>query len=546
MIKVIDGSLYAELIRSGIKNLERYRSALNDLNVFPVPDGDTGTNMVMTLRYGYDAVKDQSGSLSEISKRFSSSAVFGARGNSGVIVSQFFKGVSEVLEEVDVADVPTFALALQSGYNSAYAAVAKPVEGTMLTVIKDASESLASSLPLESIEDAVSVFLSETKRSLARTPELLPILKKAGVVDSGASGIVYFFEGVMMALSGDVIDFFDIQSSDDIHVDLSLFNRSSSFDFGYCFEGLLQLTAAEDEFDYQDFKKILSSLGESVVSSLEGDKIKLHIHTKKPGEIFSFCQNFGEMLTVKIENMSVQNLQRESDASEGGRFLYDPEREQASFAIVAVASNSFLQKKFFDMGADLVILSEIAPSSQDFIDAFALTGAKDILVFPNCANSLLAAEKAGDIYDDARVSIIKTKSAIECHAALSILDFDSDIDECTRMANATLASIDQYSVYHAAKDVKFGDRAIDKNDFFSLSGKELLYVSDSLDSVVLDTLESLLSQRECDVVTLFYGKQVSSEHAESLIEKIDRMGYDLETAALPTYETIYDITVTVE
>ena len=198
MIKVIDGSLYTELIRSGIKNLERYRSTLNDLNVFPVPDGDTGTNMVMTLRYGYDAVKDQSGSLSEISKRFSSSAVFGARGNSGVIVSQFFKGVSEAFEGVEAADITTFALSLKSGYNSAYAAVAKPVEGTMLTVIKDASEALVSSLPLDSIESAVLLFLSEAKRSLARTPELLPILKKAGVVDSGASGIVYFFEGVMM------------------------------------------------------------------------------------------------------------------------------------------------------------------------------------------------------------------------------------------------------------------------------------------------------------------------------------------------------------
>ena len=410
----------------------------------------------------------------------------------------------------------------------------------MLTVIKDASEALVSSLPLDSIESAVLLFLSEAKRSLARTPELLPILKKAGVVDSGASGIVYFFEGVMMALSGDSFDSFDIQPSDDITVDLSLFNRSSSFDFGYCFEGLLQLTAAEDEFDYQSFKKTLSSLGESVVSSLENDKIKLHIHTKKPGE------NYGEMLTVKIENMSVQNLQKESDSSEGGKFLYDPEREQASFAIVAVASNSFLQKKFFDMGADLVILSEIAPSSQDFIDAFSLTRAKDILVFPNCANSVLAAEKAGDIYDDARVSVIKTKSAIECHAALSILDFDSDIGECARMAKATLEAIDQYSVYHAAKDVKFGDRSIDKNDFFSLSGKELLNVSDSLDSVVLDTLDAILNSRECDVVTLFYGKQISSEHAESLIEKIDRMGYDVETAALPTFETVYDITVTIE
>lgn len=378
MISKINGLYYTNLILYGIKNLERYRNVLNNLNVFPVPDGDTGTNMVMTLRYGYDTIKNKEGSLAEISQQFSSSAVFGARGNSGVIVSQFFKGLTEVFKDVKEADCEVFAKALQSGCKFAYASVSNPVEGTMLTVLKDASNAVIKSLPIQSINELIDVFLSNAKTSLANTPELLPILKKASVVDSGGSGIVYFFEGVKKCLNGEEIETTDAEEEIAVteQIDLSIFNKDTDFYYGYCVEGLIQLKIDEKDFEFEAFKNKLAGYGNSVVVSLEGDKVKIHIHVKKLGNFMDFCQKYGEFLTIKIENMTVQNLQKEVLKQEAQKFLYNADREETDFAVIAVATNQQMQQCFFEMGADVVILSEIAPSSQDFMDAFKLANCK--------------------------------------------------------------------------------------------------------------------------------------------------------------------------
>ena len=545
MISKIDGSNYIDLLHSGIKNLERYRSVLNDLNVFPVPDGDTGTNMVMTLRSGYESIKKQAGDLSDISKKFSSSAVFGARGNSGVIVSQFFKGLSQVFENVDVADCNDFAEALESGCKYAYASVSQPVEGTILTVLKDASTAVKKALPLNNINEAVDIFLKEARISLANTPELLPILKKASVVDSGGSGIVYFFEGVKKYLNGEEIDVTEEVITSE-HIDLSMFNKNSSFEYGYCVEGLIQLKLDACDFDHNVFKNELENHGDSIVTSLEIDKVKIHIHTKKPGRLMEYCQQFGEFLTIKIENMSVQNLQKTTAQNENSKFLYDSTREQTDFSVIAVATNHHMQQKFFDMGADVVVFSEIAPSSQDFIDAFKLTNAKNILVFPNSANSILACMQASSMYRDAKVTVLNSRSVAECYAALSVMDFESGVDEAVYHANDTLSSIYQFAIYHATKDVKFGNEKIDKNDFFALRNNKILAVRDTLESISLHAVEMTLVKEEYAVVTLFYGKFVSSEYMERLVDKLSGMGYDVEFATVSTLETNYDITVTFE
>ena len=240
MTNKIDGSIFLEMVQSGIKNLSLNRDRLNDLNVFPVPDGDTGTNMLMTLKSGLDASKNHKKSLGDLSVNFASAVVFGARGNSGVILSQFFKGISEELKGKDEADTILLSKALSSGCVYAYASVAKPIEGTMLTVIKDASNKLASSIPLSSIDEAIDIFLEEAKASLDRTPELLPVLKKAGVVDSGGSGIVCFFEGVKKYLNGEEIDMAEETSKNEV-LDLSIFDKNTAFDYGYCVEDLFSL-----------------------------------------------------------------------------------------------------------------------------------------------------------------------------------------------------------------------------------------------------------------------------------------------------------------
>ena len=543
MITKIDATCYVDLIHSGIKNLERYRGVLNDLNVFPVPDGDTGTNMVMTLRSGYESIKDFDSTLSETSRRFSSSAVFGARGNSGVIVSQFFKGISVVLDDLDFIDCYSLAEALESGCKYAYASVSQPVEGTILTVLKDATIAVKNSLPLVSINEAVDIFLMEAKISLANTPELLPVLKKANVVDSGASGIVYFFEGVKLYLNGESIE--DVEVVCDVEsIDLSSFNKNSLFLYGYCVEVLLQLN--NNTFDHNTFKRGLFELGDSIVSSLEGDKVKLHIHVKKLAPVMEYCQKFGEFLTIKIENMSVQNLQKDAAQNEIKKFLYDPDRESTNYAVVAVATNPYMQKQFFDMGADVVILSEIAPSSKDFLDAFKLVPEKQILVFPNSANSILAAMQAGSLSKGIKVTVLNCRSDSECYSILSMIDFNSTVDEAVVLANNTISSIYQFSIYRAPKDVKFGSKKIYKNDYFALSGKKILSVKNTLEAVLINTIYETLNNKEYDIVTLFYGKSVSDETMSQFIEKLDSLGFETEFASVKTYESAYDVTVTFE
>ena len=546
MIQKIDGSCYIDLMHSGIKNLERYRSMLNDLNVFPVPDGDTGTNMVMTLRCGYDAIKNQENTVSDIAGRFSSAAVFGARGNSGVIVSQFFKGLSEALKDIDAATPDDFANALQNGCKFAYASVAQPVEGTMLTVIKDASAAVMKELPLQSINSVIDIFLLEARVSLARTPDLLPILKKASVVDSGGSGIVCFFEGVQKHLNGEEIEAAEEASTSSEYVDLSQFNKDTDFKYGYCCEGLLQLKIDTINFDADGFKKTLMELGESVVSSLERDKVKLHVHVKQLAPLMEYCQRYGEFLTIKIENMSVQNLQKESAEKEVKKYLYNEDREPSETAVIAVATNQYMQECFFNMGADVVILSDIAPSSQDFMDAFEIAAAKNVLVFPNSANSILSAMQAGSLYKKSKVTVLNSRSIAECYAILSILDFEGTVDEAITLANDTLSSIYQFSIYQAVRDVKYGDRKIDKNDFFALSNSKILDVEDTLEAITLHTIDGILKKQDYEVITLFYGKSVSDEYIESLVEKLNELGHDAEFATVSTFETLYDITVTFE
>ena len=546
MISKIDGSCYVDLMHSGILNLEKFRSRLNDLNVFPVPDGDTGTNMVMTLRCGYNAIKNQNKPISDISQMFSSAAVFGARGNSGVIVSQFFKGLSEALKDIDAADPDDFAKALQNGCKFAYASVAQPVEGTMLTVLKDASMAVTNALPLQSIDSVIDIFLLEARVSLARTPELLPILKKASVVDSGGSGIVVFFEGVQKYLKGEKIESAEEAPASGDVVDFSIFNKDTDFKYGYCCESLMQLKMDVCSFDLDGFKAKLSELGESVVASIEKDKVKMHVHVKSLAPLMEFCQTYGEFLTIKIENMSVQNLQKENDEKEAQKFLYNPDRENSDSAVIAVASNQYMQQCFFDMGADVVILSDIAPSSQDFMDAFELASAKNILVFPNSANSILSAMQAGSLYKKSKITVLNSRSIPECYAILSILDFEGTVDEAIALANDTLSGIYQFSIYQAVRDVKYGDRKIDKNDFFALSNSKILDVEETLESIALHTIDAILKKQEYEVITLFYGKAVSQDYIESLVEKLYGLGYDSEFATVSTFETLYDITVTFE
>ena len=543
MLKKITGSNYIEMLRHGVSHLAKHASAVNDLNVFPVPDGDTGTNMVMTMRNGLHSIHEGAQTIAHAAHDFASATVFGARGNSGVIVSQFFKGISEGLTNLRDADCAAFVDALDKGCDYAYAAVAKPVEGTILTVLRDATDAVKARLDrLHTIDDVIATFLAEAKTSLENTPKLLPILEKAGVVDSGGSGIVYFFEGVQKYLNGEPLDGSDTEeASAATDVDYTAFHKDSDFSFGYCTEALLQLTVDVCDFDYLAFTDGLGALGESVVTTLEGDKVKLHVHSGFPETVLQFCHPFGEFLSLKIENMSVQH------SGTAQKLLLAKNGEEGAFAVVAVAPNSLLQGMLSEMGADAVILSEEAPSSQDFLEAFDSVSREAVLVFPNSSNSILSAMQAGSLYQKAKITVLNCRSIPQCYAALAMLDFNSeDMDAVVDGVHQTIGNLFEVSVVRAEKDVQFGDCAVAKNDYFALAGDEILLTDATLEGAAANVADEILSRRDCSVVTLFYGKAVTEERALAIAHDIENRHGDVEACLLPTQNAVYDLVLSFE
>ena len=532
------------MIKYGLYNLEAHRATVNDLNVFPVPDGDTGTNMVLTVQNGYKAIEHATEEdLSRVALSFAGAAVFGARGNSGVILSQFFRGLAAGFEGHAEADARVLSEALDSGCAYAYKTVSKPVEGTILTVLGDIAAEVRDHVStLRSVEEAVDLMTAAAKVSLEHTPDLLPILKKAGVVDSGGSGMVYFFEGIRKYLRGEEIsstaETADHQAE---YVDYSLFSRDSDFSYGYCTELLLQLTVAESDFSPEDFSETLRGMGESMVTSFEGDKVKVHIHTPTPEQVMTYCHAFGEFLTLKIENMSVQHTGLTT------KFLVSAPDEDAAMAVVAVAPNQKLQRLLSEMGADVVILSEEAPSSKDFMEAFDQVTAEKILVFPNSSNSILSAMQAGSMYKRAKVRVLNCRSVPECYVSLPVIDFtDPDIHAMAGAGHDTIIHLRKVSVAHASKSVRYGERSIVKNDYFALEGDEVLTVENNFSDVARYTLRKLVAEFEGDVMTLFYGKNRTPEEMDALTALVEELDGDIEVCVISTLDPIYDLTVIFE
>lgn len=529
------------MINYGVVHLDKHCAVVNDLNVFPVPDGDTGTNMVMTLKNGLQSMKDDTSPVGRVAEEFANAAVFGARGNSGVITSQFFKGLSEGLKGEAEADCVTFLKALEKGKEFAYASVSNPVEGTMLTVISDAVAAVGASIErLDSIDGVIEILVKEATRSLANTPKLLPILEKAGVVDSGGAGMVYFFEGVQRYLRGEPMETVEASTSIQQYVDYSVFNKSSVFEYGYCTELLIQLTEYKEELDYDLFMSTLKGMGDSLATSFDADKIKVHIHTMTPEKILEFCHRFGEFLALKIENMTVQHSQTSQ------KYLCSESADQGKFAIVAVAPNSMLQEMLSSMGADVVIMSSEVPSSQDFIGAFERLSSKEILVFPNSSNSILSAMQAGSLYKGAKITVLNCRSIAQCYSAMAIVDFDNSVNATVNEINDTIGNIREVAIVHATKNIKYGDRYIVKNDYFALSGEEILATAGKIENVVETAVNEILSKKECSVINIFYGQKMSESDIEDITDIIMNGAPDVEICSIPTQNAIYDLILSFE
>lgn len=537
--------LFRDLVGSGIKNLSIYRDHVNELNVFPVPDGDTGTNMVLTLENGFASIREFEGGFDEMARRFADNIVLGARGNSGVILSQFFRGFAGDLASSGCIDSKAFINAVRKGTELSYRSVAEPVEGTMLTVMREGTEYIEglSGAGDMGIADLIDVFVDAARISLDNTPNLLPVLKAARVIDSGGAGFVYVFEGMLKYLNNEEIAAAPQAEEKTAFVDYSRFDMTSKFPLGYCTEMLIQLTEGAKPFDKDEFVAKLSAISESIVVSRQDDKVKVHAHSPRPEGILSMCHEYGEFLTLKIENMTVQHTETHKIVEPA------PNKKTAGIAVIAVANDSFMKEKFFDMGADVVInaVSGYNPSAKDFMEAYEASGADVIFVFPNCKNSLFVAEQARELYGKAKVLLIETKSVAECYAALAIMDYESeDPEELAEEMRSAISVIRTVTVSRAVKDAFYGSDEIKKGDYIALSSGELLATGRSFAEVTETAIGKLTDEEPCDVMTFFFGEHSSPSDRDEILAFVGENYPMTDTDVLDTDTELYDLIISLE
>ena len=510
----MSGRLFADMMRGGTVNLKRNISIVNDLNVFPIPDGDTGDNMCMTAEGGV-AVMDEAEALCDAAKKLARGMLLSARGNSGVILSQFFEGLSRGFEGVTSADAAAVGAAFKRGVEQAYSSVVTPTEGTILTVMREATDfAVAATSPDASIEDFFDAFKPEMRRSLEHTPELLPVLKEAGVIDSGGAGFFYIIEGMDAVLRGEEIaDSEDISQLGKKTLDTSSFDENSVLEFGYCTELLIQLQNSKVDaanFDECIITDYLQTIGDSIVCFKTGTIVKLHVHTMTPYKVLEFCQRYGEFLTIKIENMMLQHNESvvENNFDMG---------ERCEFGVVAVAAGDGVKQMFTELGASAIVDGQqtMNPSAEDFLAAFKRVNAEKLIVLPNNSNIILAARQAAEMYEGSEVVVLETKSIAEGYSALTMLNFTGDLTETAETMQAAADNVITGLVTYAVRDSAVGGMDVRKGDFIGLCGKQIL--SDSADK--MDAAAELLDaidMGEREIILAIYGADVTDDEKRQL------------------------------
>lgn len=547
---IIDGDLFVNMISLGAATLQEHRAEINDLNVFPIPDGDTGDNMCMTLEAGIAHVTGRDTlSIGEAASLISDGMLLGARGNSGVILSRIFAGIAKGLKEHDKADVKALARAFRIGSDEAYLAVPVPVDGTILSVYRDATEYALSRVSEETtLAEYMNDLLTELRSSLSRTPDLLEVLKEAGVVDSGGAGFVYISEGMKKAVDGEVADLTVSETPREAGPDLSAFTEDSVLEFGYCTEFLLRLQKSKidlDSFDVRELVKLLEDIGgESIVAFREGTMVKIHVHIQHPGDVLDLCQRFGEFLTLKIENMSLQHNNR----IENGKGKAAPKKPRSKYGIVAVAAGEGIRNTFSELGCDKVIDGGrlMNPSAEDFVRAFGEVNADTVFVFPNNSNVFLTATQAAKLYDGCRAVILPTKTIGEGYAAVSMIDLSGDDpDAIAAELEDVIAGVKTGTVSQASKDVTRDGVKIVSGDYIGFSGGVILTDEKERTDAVTALCDGMEAGKY-DIMLLITGEQVTEDEAEALRSTLSARYRDTEVITIAGGQPIYDCIVVLE
>ena len=546
----INGELFEKLILSGAKKLQSKVQEVNDLNVFPIPDGDTGENMFLTIKGGVEKMlAENSKILSDKANALAQGMLLNARGNSGVILSQLFFGLAEGLNGKEEAHLSDLGVAFGQGVKRAYTSVVRPVEGTILTVAREAVENACDNIDDNmQIADFFKHFLVEMKKSLDNTPELLETLKESGVIDSGGAGLVYIVEGFYRAIMEEEVDSelaITVQENAPT-VDLSKFNADSVMEFGYCTEILLQLQNSKvdtENFDVRTIIEYLETIGDSIVAFKTGTIIKMHVHTLTPYKVLEFCQQFGEYLTVKIENMTLQHNESEDGKSTSKK----KRKERTEYAVVTVASGDGLIKLFKDLGADVVISGGQTnnPSSEDFIDAFDQVNADHIFVLPNNGNVVLTAKQAAKLYKDSDVRVIESKNIGQGYSALSMLDYSAgNADEIANNLKSDMQDVVTAMVSTAVRSTTVNGINITKDDYIGFTDHTMLVsTADKLDCAK-DVVDKLVDDKS--FVIILSGKGATSEQTKELEEYVLNTYPQVEVYPVDGGQDVYDFILILE
>ncbi|QQZ07985.1 DAK2 domain-containing protein [Heyndrickxia vini] len=555
-ITSLDGKRFAEMVIMGANHLSNNANVVDALNVFPVPDGDTGTNMNLSMTSGAKEVqKNVQEHIGMVASALSKGLLMGARGNSGVILSQLFRGLGKAIENKKEISAKEFALALEAGVETAYKAVMKPVEGTILTVAKDAAkkgvEVAKSETDLVNVMEAV---VKEAKNSLKRTPDLLPVLKEVGVVDSGGQGLVFVYEGFLAELKGETLSHTSNQSismndmvNAEHHKSVQSFMNTEDIKFGYCTEFMVKF--AEDKlaahpFSEHTFRNDLSHYGDSLLVISDDEIVKVHIHSEQPGEVLTYAQQYGQLINMKIENMRQQHS---TIIDEMHNTLSSDQKhvEEQEFGIIAVSMGSGIGNLFKSIGANAIIEGgqTMNPSTEDILKAVDEVNAKKIIILPNNKNIIMAAEQAAQVASQ-EIIVVPSKTVPQGMAALLAFNPSQTLDENNNLMNDALQHVKTGQITYAVRDTIIEGITISKDDYMGIADGKIVGTNRDLVPATTSLLSEMLDEDD-EIVTLIYGADVSTNEVEEVVSFINQNYEDIEVeihnGEQPLYSFIFSI-----
>lgn len=542
MVQYIDGKNLREMFVSGANNLQNHRDLVDRLNVFPVPDGDTGTNMSLTISYAMKELsKVENDSITEIGKSLSKGSLMGARGNSGVILSQIIRGFAKAIEGKEKLSTEDLAKAFKNGSDTAYKAVIKPIEGTILTVVRESGEYAIKAYKKENdILKFLEAVIKEANASLERTPDLLKNLKEAGVVDSGGKGLVLIYEGMYEVLKGNHIEIQDTNSTQVQSVETGA-NAINPDDikFCYCTEFILESNSISDA----QIRDMMMKYGDSLAVVGDEGIIKVHVHTNDPGLVLQDALKHGQLVTIKIENMKVQH---ENTLMEGGNYEIAPSAEEKEYGFIATSMGEGLAKIFKDFGVDHIIEGgqTMNPSTEDFMNAINKINAKNIFIFPNNSNIIMAANQAKEI-SDKNIIVIPTKNTPQGFTALVNFNADASVEENEEALMESLGLVKSGQVTFAVRDTVMNDVDVKEGNIIGIAEGKLLSAGESIDEITTNLIQKLVDE-DTAIITLFYGEDVSEDAANELRDSLEDKFEDIDVELYYGGQPLYYYLISVE